>query len=110
MHVCKTSQNVIPLFQVKKHKTSKTGPAPLILKAVEKGWLWGLYNATVANGIKTKRIFCTTGGGAIKDLAKRMQEQWKAAGLTSKVSFNLTRSSATTKVRFTKQTLSADTF
>ena len=110
MHVCNTSKNVIHLFQVKKHKTGRKGPAPLMLKALVKNWLWQLVNIVVSKGIQTDLVFCTSTGGRVKNLGKSMMEQWTLAGLSAKVNFNLMRSSATSKVRLTKQTLSADKF
>ena len=111
MHVCKTPQNVIHLFQVKRHKTStKKGPAQLALKPVEYFWLLSLKNILVCNNIVAERLFCNTQGGWLKDLGQWTEHAWREAGLTGSVSFNLMRSSATTKVRFTKQTCSADNF
>ena len=105
MHVFKTSQNVIHLFQVREHKTRATGPAPLILKPIEQRWLLDLHNIMVKNKVKTQYIFATPTGAQVKRLCSYMQREWQDAGLTAKVDFNLIRSSAATKVSFTKQTL-----
>ena len=105
MHVFKTSQNVIHLFQVRHHKTQATGAAGLVVSPLEKAWLRDLIHVMEQNNVESEYVFSTATGRRVKKLGKYLKEEWKNAGLKSEANFNLIRSSAASKVSFTKQTL-----
>ena len=73
------------------------------LTTEEMEWLLELVNIIKCQGIKTELVFCTTGGGMVKNIGKRIANEWFLLRLLGRPTFNLIRSSTSTKVNVSNQ-------